>query len=185
MFFVRSRFGCALFILGMKNTMKRKFLGLLAVLAIVLSCFCACSDGSSLDTLTPTQHTTSTVETQSTTTTTQAPRTTTATQTRRTTTTTQTRRTTTTTQTVRTTTTTQTLFPIFVAPPVFTTTTTQRNTGYRNGGTIVYVTRTGECYHRISCGSLWNSCISTTLKEAVYDGYRACQRCSPPRLVTY
>lgn len=51
-----------------------------------------------------------------------------------------------------------------------------------DGDTIVYTTRTGECYHRRSCSSLSKSCYETTLAEAVADGYRPCGRCHPPTL---
>lgn len=50
-----------------------------------------------------------------------------------------------------------------------------------NGDTYVYITRTGECYHRDGCSYL-KSRIEVTLQEAVDRGYRACSRCSPPRL---
>ena len=50
-----------------------------------------------------------------------------------------------------------------------------------NGDAYVYVTRTGECYHRDGCSYL-KSRIEITLQEAVDRGYRACSRCSPPRL---
>lgn len=45
---------------------------------------------------------------------------------------------------------------------------------------IVYVTRTGEKYHRESCSYLRQSKIETTLSEAVEDGYTPCSRCHPP-----
>lgn len=51
-----------------------------------------------------------------------------------------------------------------------------------DGDTIVYTTRTGECYHRYSCSSLSKSCYETTLSQAVADGYRPCGRCHPPTL---
>lgn len=51
-----------------------------------------------------------------------------------------------------------------------------------DGSTIVYTTRTGECYHLGSCGSLSRSCYETTLAQAVADGYRPCGRCHPPTL---
>ncbi len=50
-----------------------------------------------------------------------------------------------------------------------------------NGNTTVYITETGECYHRGSCSYLYSK-IETTLQEAVDDGYRACSRCKPPKL---
>ena len=51
-----------------------------------------------------------------------------------------------------------------------------------DGSTLVYTTRTGECYHRYSCSSLSRSCYETTLSQAVADGYRPCGRCHPPTL---
>lgn len=45
---------------------------------------------------------------------------------------------------------------------------------------IVYVTRTGECYHRGSCGYLRRSKIPMKLSEAQM-GYRPCSRCNPPQ----
>lgn len=50
-----------------------------------------------------------------------------------------------------------------------------------NGDTLVYVTRTGECYHRDGCSYL-KSRIEITLEDAVNQGYRACSRCHPPIL---
>ena len=50
-----------------------------------------------------------------------------------------------------------------------------------NGNTIVYITRTGQCYHRDHCSYL-KSRIETTLSSAVASGYRACSRCKPPQL---
>lgn len=48
--------------------------------------------------------------------------------------------------------------------------------------TLVYTTRTGECYHRYSCSCLSKSCYETTLAQAVANGYRPCGRCHPPTL---
>lgn len=48
--------------------------------------------------------------------------------------------------------------------------------------TIVYITDTGECYHRASCNSLRRSRHEATLQDAVKDGYRPCHRCRPPEL---
>lgn len=45
--------------------------------------------------------------------------------------------------------------------------------------TIVYITRTGECYHRESCSCLNKSKIEKTLEEVV-ELYRPCQLCYPP-----
>ncbi len=48
--------------------------------------------------------------------------------------------------------------------------------------TEVYITRTGECYHRAGCSSLRRSCIPISLGDAVSRGYRACKNCDPPIL---
>ena len=48
-----------------------------------------------------------------------------------------------------------------------------------NGATIVYITRTGECYHRAKCSYLKSS-IEITLEEAYIRGYRPCSKCNPP-----
>lgn len=50
---------------------------------------------------------------------------------------------------------------------------------YRNTrltGDTVYVTRTGECYHTISCQYLQKSKIPMDVAEAVYN-YRPCSKC--------
>lgn len=49
-----------------------------------------------------------------------------------------------------------------------------------NGDVTVYVTKTGECYHRESCSYLKSS-IEITLEEAS-QMYRPCSRCNPPIL---
>lgn len=54
-----------------------------------------------------------------------------------------------------------------------------------NGGEIVYITRTGECYHSGGCRYLSKSKIEITLADAVARGYRRCSRCNPPHLVEY
>lgn len=43
----------------------------------------------------------------------------------------------------------------------------------------VYITRTGECYHRSGCRYLRQSKIEITLDEAYYE-YRDCSVCDPP-----
>ena len=50
-----------------------------------------------------------------------------------------------------------------------------------SGGTTVYVTNTGECYHRKGCRYLSSSRIAMKLSHAKADGYRACSVCDPPR----
>lgn len=49
-----------------------------------------------------------------------------------------------------------------------------------NGDVVVYITRTGSCYHTGSCSYLRRSKIKTTLEEAIIGGYRRCSRCNPP-----
>lgn len=46
--------------------------------------------------------------------------------------------------------------------------------------TTVYVTKTGEKYHRGTCGSLRKSRIETTVAQAKRDGFTACKVCKPP-----
>jgi competence protein ComEC len=53
--------------------------------------------------------------------------------------------------------------------------------GSAGGGATVYVTNTGECYHRRDCRYLSSSRIPTTLSRAEADGYRPCSVCDPPR----
>lgn len=48
-----------------------------------------------------------------------------------------------------------------------------------SGDTIVYVTRTGECYHADGCRYLSSSRIPIALKDA-RDKYRPCSVCAPP-----
>lgn len=45
---------------------------------------------------------------------------------------------------------------------------------------IVYVTRTGECYHRASCSYLRSSRIPMEL-ETAKQRYRPCSKCRPPQ----
>ena len=47
------------------------------------------------------------------------------------------------------------------------------------GGATVYVTRTGECYHRLGCRYLAASSIPISLREA-RQKYRPCSVCDPP-----
>jgi hypothetical protein len=44
----------------------------------------------------------------------------------------------------------------------------------------VYITKSGEKYHRDGCRYLSRSKIATTLKEAISNGYGACSVCKPP-----
>lgn len=45
--------------------------------------------------------------------------------------------------------------------------------------TIVYITKTGECYHKSNCSTLRKSKIEKTLSQVV-NKYRACELCRPP-----
>lgn len=47
-------------------------------------------------------------------------------------------------------------------------------------GTTVYITNTGECYHRAGCRYLSHSCIPISLADAKAQGYRPCSVCKPP-----
>ncbi len=49
------------------------------------------------------------------------------------------------------------------------------------GDPIVYVTATGECYHRSGCRYLSESRIPIRLKQAEERGYRPCSVCDPPQ----
>ncbi len=51
---------------------------------------------------------------------------------------------------------------------------------HASGGTTVYVTATGECYHRAGCRYLSHSRIPTKLSQAKAEGYRPCSVCRPP-----
>jgi competence protein ComEC len=45
---------------------------------------------------------------------------------------------------------------------------------------IVYITATGECYHRAGCRYLSKSKIAIRLSKAKAEGYRPCSVCKPP-----
>jgi len=45
--------------------------------------------------------------------------------------------------------------------------------------TTVYITKSGEKYHKAGCRYLSKSQIKTTKKEAVKNGYEACKVCKP------
>jgi competence protein ComEC len=49
------------------------------------------------------------------------------------------------------------------------------------GNPTVYVTATGECYHRSGCRYLAASRIAIKLKDAKARGYRPCSACDPPQ----
>jgi hypothetical protein len=48
--------------------------------------------------------------------------------------------------------------------------------------TEVYITKTGDKYHRVNCSYLKSSKIRTTLGDAVSRGYGHCSRCNLPEL---
>jgi competence protein ComEC len=50
-----------------------------------------------------------------------------------------------------------------------------------SGGSRIFITATGECYHRSGCRYLASSRIAMTLAHAKADGYRPCSVCDPPR----
>lgn len=59
-----------------------------------------------------------------------------------------------------------------------TTTTTSSTTAVKNtNSAIVYVTKTGNKYHKSNCSYLKKSKIQTTLSEAQSQGYTPCSRC--------
>lgn len=45
----------------------------------------------------------------------------------------------------------------------------------------VYITKTGEKYHRSNCRYLKKSKISISLSDAKKNGYTACKVCKPPK----
>lgn len=53
--------------------------------------------------------------------------------------------------------------------------------GSSGGSSTVYITETGECYHRSGCQYLSHSKIPIKLKDAKAQGYRACSVCDPPQ----
>lgn len=50
------------------------------------------------------------------------------------------------------------------------------------GSTVVYITKTGKCYHSGNCSSLSKSKIETTVDNAVKKGLRPCSKCNPPQV---
>ena len=51
----------------------------------------------------------------------------------------------------------------------------------QNQSSVVYRTKTGECWHTGGCSSLSKRKIETTVAEAKSMGLRACKRCNPPQ----
>lgn len=48
---------------------------------------------------------------------------------------------------------------------------------YETWSETVYITDTGEKYHRLGCQYLRESCIAIPRNEAISQGYTACSRC--------
>ena len=46
-------------------------------------------------------------------------------------------------------------------------------------GAVVYITETGEKYHRAGCQYLSKSCIAISRSSAISQGYTPCSRCNP------
>ena len=57
--------------------------------------------------------------------------------------------------------------------------TTSNNNLTAESAEVVYITNTGECYHKGNCSYL-KSKIETTKEKAQAAGLRACSRCRPP-----
>lgn len=69
------------------------------------------------------------------------------------------------------------LLPVVVAVPYKRTVLTEVTCAEET----VYVTKTGEKYHRSGCGYLRQSKRAIELTEAKAAGYTPCSRCKPPR----
>lgn len=57
---------------------------------------------------------------------------------------------------------------------------TSDNSSGANDNAVVYMTKTGDCYHNGGCSSLRKSKIQTTVKDAKAAGLRPCSKCHPP-----
>jgi methylphosphotriester-DNA--protein-cysteine methyltransferase len=74
------------------------------------------------------------------------------------------------------------LLSILVTLTIISTVIMPASTVYAAGGdTVVYVTKTGKCYHNDGCSSLSKSKIETTLEKAAKK-YKPCSKCKPPAL---
>jgi len=51
---------------------------------------------------------------------------------------------------------------------------------WSGSGTVVYLTKSGKCYHRSTCHHLRKGGIQTTLRDAKNSGYKPCSSCKPP-----
>ena len=75
-----------------------------------------------------------------------------------------------------------TIFPIILLLLIFSIgcqKETQEISFFESQYTTVYITRTGECYHKSGCQYLAQSQYAFKLSE-VYKRYRACSVCKPP-----
>ena len=72
-------------------------------------------------------------------------------------------------------------FLLLLLPILLICSTVARASDGYNGDRTVYVTATGECYHRRSC-SYARAGEAITLQEAVDEGYHRCSRCRPLKL---
>lgn len=68
-----------------------------------------------------------------------------------------------------------------VPTPAATPVPTPAPTPEQQVSTTVYITRTGEKYHRAGCRYLSKSQIAISLTDAKAQGYSACSVCTPPR----
>lgn len=50
----------------------------------------------------------------------------------------------------------------------------------KNKNPMVFINKTGECYHRESCPTLKDGKASIMLDEAIQHGYLPCRTCNPP-----
>jgi hypothetical protein len=75
--------------------------------------------------------------------------------------------------------------PTTTAKPTTTTekqtTTTHKATTTTDGGVTVYITDTGEKYHRGNCRYLSHSKHAISLEDAIAQGYTPCKICKPPQ----
>lgn len=75
------------------------------------------------------------------------------------------------------------LLVLLIVATLFTTPVNADNE-YKNESKTVYITATGEYYHKEKCQHLHSSKIEITLLDAVNRGYRDCSVCNPPELIT-
>jgi micrococcal nuclease len=71
---------------------------------------------------------------------------------------------------------------LLILPPILLAALLPSPAAGQTGDTVVYVTNTGEKYHREHCRSLRRSKIPLSLADAVKSGYEPCGICDPPVL---